>query len=422
MKKSEFDYQEKNYHQDKKNCLMILPRPIFPLVSGYSNKNYNLIQCLSLEYNLSLIILSTQKLCEEEIAYYKEYTCRVTEIVAHKYENYMTAFWYLLSTRPIQVGYYYKKAVAKYVRMISQDSDIVIASLVRTVKYLEEVPNSCIKIFDMVDSIGLNYIHSLHQTTSVFWKLLYKIEGKRLINYEKEQVAKADCSFFVNEKEENFYSKYGSTAWLPHGVKEELFSYNKNDSRYEKSVAFIGKMDYQPNIDAVKWYIEKVHVVIGKKIPLIIVGAYPTKDILEIAKKAKNVTVTGYCEDPYLYLKSCLAVIAPMQTGGGIQNKVLEGMALGKINVITSLAAAPIENGKGSKLFLVADTAEQYSKILIDVLENSGMYEDIGIRAKNFVMKKFTWKVYCSTFLKNIVISEKSKDEKKGCVNIYRKY
>lgn len=381
---------------------MILPRPIFPLVSGYSNKNYNLIQGLCSQYNLTLILLSTKNLCEEEAAFYQEHTCRVVEVVTHKYENYITAFQYLFSTQPIQVGYYYKKTIAKLVRALSQDFDIVVASLVRTVKYLKEVPDSCIKIFDMVDSIGLNYMHSLHQTTSVFWKLLYKIEGKRLVTYEKEQVARADCSFFINQKEEKFYRKYGNTAWLPHGVKEELFSYETFDPRYEKSVVFIGKMDYQPNIDAVKWYIENVHSKIGEKFPFIIVGANPSKELRTLERKYSNITITGYCKDPYIYLKSAMVIVAPMQTGGGIQNKVLEGMALGKINVITSLAASPIDGAKDKEDFLIADKAEEYCEFIQMISEENERYQRIGKHAKEFVHKRFSWSSFNTKYIQTI--------------------
>lgn len=184
----------------------------------------------------------------------------------------------------------------------------------------------------------------------------------------------------------------------------------------------MGKMDYQPNVDAAKWYIEKVHSRIGKDVPFIIVGANPSKELFALKRKYPNITITGYCEDPYVYLNSAMALVAPMQTGGGIQNKVLEGMALGKINIISTLAARPIKGGEDKKHFLVADTAQEYEAILTDLSDNPGKYSHIGLEAKKIIREQFTWSAYCDVFIQNIKNSESINDEEKSSINIYRKY
>lgn len=394
----EYNYQEKNYCPTKKNCFMILPRPIYPLISGYSNKNYNLIAGLSLKYNISVAVLLSQKFTKEEIEYYKQYACDVIGIILTKNEKGINALKYLFSREPIQVGLYYKKSIKNLLEKKIKHADIAIASLVRTIKYLDDNSYACIKIFDMVDSIGLNYRNSIQETTSIFWKMLYFIEGKRLVRYEQLKVRSSDCTFFINDKEESYYSSYGETAWLPHGVKESLFHYTKKDERFKKSVAFIGKMDYQPNIDAIKWYISSVHSKIGQFVPLIIVGANPTKEVINLQKNYSNIIVTGYCDDPYIYLNSAMALIAPMQTGGGIQNKVLEGMALGKINVISTLAARPIVGSQNKIHYLVADTAEEYCSIIKNIAENPDDYTHIENEAQKFIYANFTWQAYNAAY------------------------
>lgn len=401
MKIVEFDYR-KNECGNQKKCVLLLPRPIFPLISGYSNKNYNLIAGLSKKYNLFLIVLSQRELLSEEIEYYKTTVCHTTLIVMPKIENIFGALRTVPTLVPLQVGYYYKKKIQKIVDVKIKDADIVIGALIRTIKYLDSVSNKCIKIFDMVDSIGLNYSHSAGQSTSWFWKMVYRIEGKRLIRYEIEKIGSSDCTFFVNKNEENYYSQYGKTVWIPHGVKEELFNYQQSDKTYQNCVAFIGKMDYQPNIDAVKWYAESVHSKLGKTVPFIIVGANPAPEIVNLQKRYPNIKVTGFCEDPYLYLNSAMAIVAPMQTGGGIQNKVLEGMALGKINIISTLAARPITGAEDGKHFLIADTAGEYCELIEKIIGNREQYAQIGRNAREFIKKNYTWEAYIRIYLKTL--------------------
>ena len=400
MKVLEFDYRKKNSSADRKKCVLLLPRPVFPLISGYSNKNYNLIAGLSKSYNLSLVVLSQKELLEEEIRYYEKTSCHVTAVTLTKWESMLGAARAVPTSMPLQVGYYYKKRIQKIVDAQLRDADIAVGALVRMIKYLEHTPEKCITVFDMVDSIGLNYSHSAKLATSLFWKVMYRIEGKRLIQYETQKIRNSDCTFFVNKKEEEYYSQYGKTVWIPHGVKEELFCYRKKDEKYRNYVAFIGKMDYQPNIDAVKWYVSSVHSKIGNKIPFVVVGANPAPEIMNLSKKYPNITVTGFCEDPYLYLNSSMAVVAPMQTGGG--------MALGKINVISELAAGPIAGGENGKHFLIANTAEEYCGLLEKIADNRNKYEQIGRDARKFIKKNYTWEAYIEVYLRTLKELEES--------------
>ena len=408
MKKSTHIYKENN--PNKKNCLMILPRPIFPVLGGYSNKNYNLIPSLSNAYNLHLVVLSTCNFTKEEEAYYEKYICSWTGYVLSPYLCWIKSALYLLIGKPIQTGYFYCSKIDDDVEKLSQNMDIVIGNLVRTIPYLRNVPDTKIRIFDMVDSIGINYRNSYSKTTNFFWKEIYKIESERLIRYERLCINKYDMTFFVNKQEEENYQTYGKTAWLPHGVKTELFTYTKYDPRYKKSVVFIGKMNYQPNVEAVKWYINHVHVKLYSRVKLIVVGAYPTREILELSQQYKNIEITGYCNDPYIYLKSCLAIIAPMQTGGGIQNKVLEGMAIGNINIISPLAAKPIIGAHDMEHFFVASKAEEYVFLINELLKDKNKYIYIAYNARSFIKTNFTWDAYNKLYVKRIneiVVSRK---------------
>jgi glycosyltransferase involved in cell wall biosynthesis len=245
----------------------------------------------------------------------------------------------------------------------------------------------------MADSIGQNYLRSAKNTTSAFWRIIYSIEGKRLISFEKYCILHFDKTLFFNKEERDYFNLPEKTAWVPHGVNEYLLVYEKRDPKYKDFVAFFGKMDYQPNIDAVLWFVENVLPYLNKDLKFIVVGAYPKKIIQDLPKKFKNVEVTGYVEDPYLILKSCLCVVAPMQTGGGIQNKILECMALGTINIVSSLAAKPIGAEHG-KHFWVCDNPKDMANLINKIYENPKNFEYLKVNAREFIKNNFTWQIY----------------------------
>jgi glycosyltransferase involved in cell wall biosynthesis len=385
-----------------KQCLIILPRKIFPIVSGYSNHKKTAIEILNRYYILSVVLITDTQISDEELLFYKNNSSYFNITVIPRWRFLLNAFITVFSTLPIQMGYFYFKQVQHIINALLPNQDIVIGTLIRTMNYLKHTPQNCRIIFDMIDAVGLNYKQSFEGVTSIFWRLIYRIEINRLFSYEEYWVKRAHATMLFNKFEYDYWNVYGKVYLLPHGVKNELLFYNKTSTQYSGSVAFIGKMDYQPNIDAVCWYIKNVHSRIGNKVPFIIVGAYPVKEIMSLSKNNANITVTGYMEDPYVILNSCLAVIAPMQTGAGIQNKVLEAMALGTINVVTSLAAKPIIGAAHGEHFLIADTADAFCNTILDVFKSPEKYVLIKKSARNFISSHYTWRSYEHEYIKAI--------------------
>lgn len=394
--------------KQRKKCLLILPRPIFPLVSGYSLKNYHLVQILAKEYKLTAAVISEKPLPDEEWEFYKKKQIECLELILPKWKSVWKLCAGLFTDRPLQVSYYFDTGIKKKLVPYIEKSQICIAALIRTRMYLDDydmdeknVHDKRI-VMDMVDAISVHYRRSQKESKSFIWRILYGIEAKRLEIYEKKWILDSDITYLFNQNECRQMEQYGKVKWLPHGVNPELFTYSKTNAMYQKSVTFIGKMNYKPNVEAVLWYLTHVQSRIGTQIPLVIVGAYPTKEVINAANQQPNVTVTGYVEDPYEILNSSLAVVAPMQTGGGIQNKVLEGMALGKINLVSSLAAEPIVGAEDKKHLLIADTAEEYIQYLKKIWENREIYEPVEENARKYIRENYTWEKYGREYIDGI--------------------
>jgi glycosyltransferase involved in cell wall biosynthesis len=364
----------------------------YPPIGGDRLKNYWLLKILTKHFKVHLVSITDQNVPKEFYDWANDLGLSYKIFQKNKKQFYLNTLKGLTTNRfPLQVNYYYFSDVQKYIDSICEDYDLLFATLIRTAKYVLDKQKP--KILDMADSIGLNYINSASKTTSIFWKILYTIEGKRLIQFEKYCVEHFDKTLFFNREEKDYFDLPHRTVWIPHGVNEKLLSYENSDPKYKNYVTFFGKMDYQPNIDAVLWFVKNVLPYLNKNLKFIIVGAYPKRVVQDLPKKFKNIEVTGYVEDPYLILKSSLCVVAPMQTGGGIQNKILECMALGTINIVSSLSAKPIGAEHG-KHFLVCDNPKDMANLINKIYEKPKDFEYLKQNARDFIKNNFTWQIY----------------------------
>lgn len=367
----------------------ILP---YPPVSGVKLKSYNLLKILSKHYDVHLVTITDETLDSETEKELNKFTVKTKVFTKPKYRFCLNALKFLFNKLPIQVNYYYFRDVKKYIDEISNDVDFAICTLIRTSEYLKDFKRP--KYLDIIDSIALNYQRSKEKVRSLFWKIIYKIETNRLLNYERKCVAEFDNTFFVNKFEAEYWSKFGKTTWIPNGVDEKLLKYDKKNDKYKNCIVFFGKMNYQPNIDAVLWFVENVFEKIDRNIRFVIVGTDPTKKILKLAKLNERIEVTGFLDDPYEILNSSLLAVAPMQTGGGIQNKVLETMALGTINIVSSLAAKPIIGANHNEHLLVSDDPDEIAKFVNDIYNNPTKYSFIKENAKKLIKNSYSWANY----------------------------
>lgn len=379
---------------------IICSRLPYPPIGGALSKNFNLIKGLSKYFKLKIIIISEIPVSEEAKSVLSEFGELHVFYKPRKamYRNLLTAAFYL--PRPLQVSIYFFRDVAKQVEEIFSGVDLVLGTLVRTAPYVENLPVPI--VFDLADSIGLNYQKGKDNTTSKFLKLYYSFEAPLLISYEKRLIEKSRQCLFFSKKELEFFSSPEKTTWIPHGINESLFSYDEKPEQ-ESAVCFLGKMDYQPNVDAAIWFVDKVLPLLSKNIKFYIIGTKPVPSIRALA--SDRVIVTGFMEDPFVLAKSCIAMVAPMLNGGGIQNKVLEGMALGTANVISSQAAEPIDGGRNGTHFLVADTPNEMAEQIHRLQNDPTLRKNLGSNARELAFAKYSWTASINEY-KKVILKE----------------
>ena len=149
-------------------------------------------------------------------------------------------------------------------------------------------------------------------------------------------------------------------------------------------------MDYWPNIDAVTWFAKKVFPGLKRRNPELkfyIVGSNPTAEVQRLGNN-DGIVVTGRVTDVRPYLKHAMAAVAPMRIARGIQNKVLEAMAMAKVTIVTRQALEGIKAEHGSEV-LLGDESDDLQSLVQQVVD--GKYTELGLNARRKVIRDFSW-------------------------------
>ena len=201
---------------------------------------------------------------------------------------------------------------------------------------------------------------------------VYSAEGRRLREVERRITAQASCTVVSTHQERDLVTREFSperVITVENGVDFEFFdparAYNIDGLRGRQFIVFVGAMSYYPNADAVQRFAKEVFGRLKRNNPrleFVIVGPHPSSAVTGLAR-IDGVTVTGSVEDVRRYLVAARAVVAPLRIARGIQNKVLEGLAMGKA-VLATGAVCHTFGAEWPNGVLRCDSPEEYQKAL----------------------------------------------------------
>jgi len=228
---------------------------------------------------------------------------------------------------------------------------------------------------------------------------LYRREADTLLAYERHVAATCDASLFVSDPEAQLFrtlapESAAKIGWFNNGVDTDYFSpersYERPYAAGERPLVFTGAMDYWPNIDAVQWFATDIFPALLAAHPALrfyIVGARPTAAVSALGQ-LPGVTVTGTVPDVRPYIHHAEVTVAPLRIARGIQNKVLEAMAMARPMVVSPQALEGIDAAPGSEL-LLADGAAAFIATLSSLVANPN--PALGGAARSKVERQYSW-------------------------------
>jgi sugar transferase (PEP-CTERM/EpsH1 system associated) len=249
--------------------------------------------------------------------------------------------------------------------------------------------------------------HATNETVGAK-KVMYGLEFSKMLRYERETVRKFDHVIAVSE-----HDKRLMTAWVepervtvvPTGVDTEQFSPDLHTDPKKPLVVFVGAMDWEPNVDAVKYFCAEVWPRVLAKVPeaqFRIVGRNPDRRVRELA--GPSVEVTGRVPSVVEHLREAAVVVVPLRVGGGTRIKIYEAMAVGKAVISTTVGAEGLDVHHGKDIIL-SDTPAEFAESVTRLLHDAESRRRLG-RAAAELAAKYGWPLIGAKFaqiLHNVV-------------------
>ncbi|MGK5094025.1 glycosyltransferase family 4 protein [Deltaproteobacteria bacterium TL4] len=371
--------------------LFVTPRFPYPFPRGGGDQvvSYNRIRTLH-QYH-EIILLSLYE--KDEDLYGMEEMSRYCEeihvIKLTKWEAIRNVLFHApFSNLPLQVLYYRSpKFEEKVLELCRGNLDLIHVFQLRAAPYLSAIQRP--KILELIDSMSLFLKRRIDLEKSPK-KWLYSEEYRRVSKYEPTLAGVFDHLFVVADLDRKQIPAENISV-VPTGVNTQLFFPQENVQK-KYSLIFSGSMWYAPNVQAVEWFITCCWPIVClelSSITLAIVGRNPSKQVLKFSTYP-GITVTGSVDSMPDTLNQCQIAIAPMQSGAGMQFKILEAMACELPVVTTSLGLGSIMATSPSEI-MVANEAEAFALTILELLRSPEKMKNIGRKARQLVMKKYSW-------------------------------
>ncbi|MGQ0829066.1 MAG: glycosyltransferase [Bacteroidota bacterium] len=371
--------------------LVVLSRVPYPLDKGDKLRAYNQIKELSKKNQIVLFALNDRALDENAVEELKKYCVAISIIKFSKYTIFLNLLRALFSRKPLQVGYFYfSKAQNKIDELIQKHKpDHIYCQLIRTAEYVKKYTNIP-KTLDYMDVFSKG-MERRKLTGSIFMKPVLAMEYRRLVRYERDVFQYFNNKTIISEQDKNLiqHQNKKEIKVIPNGIDANYFKNIPQEKKFE--LLFSGNMSYPPNVESVEYLVNKIMPLIWLKQPsvrLLISGASPNNRVL--ALKSDRVIVSGWVKDIRENYAKSKILVAPMQISIGLQNKLLEAMAM-QIPCITSTLANNALVAKHNQEIMVADTPAAYAQYIFELLQNETKAKQIAMNGYHFVIRNFNW-------------------------------
>lgn len=376
----------------KPKLVIVLSRFPYPIDKGDKLRAFYQIRDLSEKWDIYLHCISEIAIDEKSrntvAAYCKEvHIHRLNKILI-----YLNCGLQLLGNKPFQVAYFFQRHIQKKIQrsLLEIRPDHIFCQLIRASEYVKNY-HHCSKTLDYMDALSEGIKRRI-STAPFMLRFLFRSEWKRLMRYENLVFDYFEKHTIISEQDKNLiaHAQKSKIDIIPNGVGEHFFNYSPNkEPNFE--LVFVGNLNYPPNIAAVHFIAKDIlplSVKNGHNWKILIAGANPSEEILQLT--SNNIEISGWVDDIRTNYAAGKIFIAPMFIGTGLQNKLLEAMAMGLPCITTSLAKNALENNDNQ--IIEANNSAEFVVHIEELLHQSSFYTEISKKNKEYVHQHFNWK------------------------------
>lgn len=385
------------------NILYLVHRLPYPPNKGDKVRSFHLLKHLAARHRVFLGTFVDDPADMQYLDTVREYCVELHAAPLNPATAKLASLRGLLIGEALSLPFYRDSGMSGWVDQVARreklDASVVFSSPMA--QYAMRVPDLPM----LVDFVDLDSAKWTDYAPKHAWPMswLYRREGARLLAFETAVAQRAKVSFFVTEKEVELFHQQSPSTTAPvqalcNGVDADFFAPDSaRPSPYppgQVPLVFTGAMDYWPNADAVIWFVTEVLPVLRRDWPQMhfyIVGRSPTPAVTALA--GDGVTVTGTVPDVRPYLQHAAVVVAPLRLARGIQNKILEAMAMSR-PVVASRTCVEAIDGKEGQDLMAAKEPTEFVQAVCQLLNQPGLADQVGSAGRVCVLNNYSWSAH----------------------------
>lgn len=388
------------------NILWLSHNIPYPPKTGVLQRNYNLVKeaskfgdihlvavfqksILPIRYDMEEVHKELGKFCKEiEIIYLPIHSSRLVKL--------WTIFKSIFTHDPYTANSLKSRRLRRKIKQIAlkTDFDIIHFDTIGLAYYMGDVGDGAnILNHHNIESHLMERRSRIEK--NLLKKLYYKMEAKKLKRYEKVHAKRFTINFTVSEDDKKILQELIPNCRIeviPNGVDTEYFRRGDKEP-FPKSLLFAGGMNWYPNRDAILYFCTEIWPLLKKELPeisLTVVGAKPPKELLGMARRDPNITVTGFVDDVRPYFENAEIYVCPMRDGGGTRLKILDTLSMGTALVSTRMGCEGIDVTPGRDV-LTAETPEEFAIQIKKVLHDPELRKRLCREGRRLVEEKYSW-------------------------------
>ena len=382
---------------ERPEILLLTHRFPYPPDKGDRIRMFHILEWLSRRVRIHLGCLADEPFKPEDLKRLETLCERIEVVSLGKHSSRFRIGVSLARGKTATVGAFRSSALAEIVKRWARQTQYkaALASSSALAPYLRipELKNTP-TVFDLIDVDSqkwLDYAQSTHGPR----RWLYLTEAKRLRELERELSGWSKAIVLVSEAETNLYRNFTGAQHVytvTNGVDLDAFQIQGTPSRKESGCVFVGALDYFPNVDAACWFCRDVWPEIHRCHPeasMALVGRRPIAAVRRLAK-VPGVIVVGQVADVRPFLAAAAVVVVPLRLARGVQNKVLEALAMGKATVASPQSLVGLQ-ANGTPPVLTASDPSEWVDAVLHLLGDEAGRRRLGIEGRRFVESHHRW-------------------------------
>ena len=371
--------------------LVVTSRFPYPLDKGDKLRIFNQIKELSKTHEIHLIALSFIRISSNDFQHVEKYCTSIKVFKINPFRQFLNLVRSVFSPLPFQVGIFYVPKIKREVHTIINKTrpNAIYCHLIRVAEYVKEI-ESIPKTLDYMDVFSKG-IERRSLSSKFLIKPILIWEYKKLLHYENTIFDFFNSHTIISEQDKSFIPHHSknSISVIENGVDKQVFFPVQRNKKFD--LLFNGNMSYPPNIEAAIFAATKILPIVQASFPsvsLLIAGINPTQQIRRL--KSNNVYIIDNFEDISEAFALSKINLAPMFSSIGLQNKIIQAMAM-KIPTICSTLANNAVKATIEEEILVANNPLEYARYINKLLTDAAFYSKIAEGGFEFMQYHFDW-------------------------------